>query len=59
MITLFQPLNDDFANAIAISCGDMNITGSTTAATLDEDGAPDGFGADLDAPNVWYSLIAQ
>ena len=48
------PSNDDFANAIPIACDD-NILGSTSAASLDEDDAPDGFGADLDAPNVWYS----
>jgi hypothetical protein len=48
------PLNDNFANAIAISCG-SNYTGITTYANLDEDNAPDGFGADMDAPNVWYT----
>jgi hypothetical protein len=48
------PANDDFANAEPVVC-DGNYTGSTALATLDEDDAPDGFGADLDAPNVWYS----
>ena len=53
--TLIQAqANDDFANAEAITCG-LNYSGSTAAATLDEDSAPDGFGADMDAPNVWYS----
>ncbi|WP_430412057.1 leucine-rich repeat domain-containing protein [Kordia sp.] len=49
-----QPSNDNFANAIPISCGN-NYTSSTADATLDENDAPDGFGADLDAPNIWYS----
>jgi hypothetical protein len=49
------PANDDFANAQALNCND-NITGSTSNATLDEDDAPDGFGADMDAPNVWFSF---
>jgi hypothetical protein len=48
------PANDSLANAIAISCANT-YTGDTTLATIDEDNAPDGFGADLDAPNVWYS----
>ncbi|WP_338730865.1 T9SS type A sorting domain-containing protein [Mangrovimonas cancribranchiae] len=48
------PANDDFANAQAVTCGG-NYTGSTDLATLDEDDAPDGFGADMDAPNVWFS----
>ncbi|WP_338730866.1 T9SS type A sorting domain-containing protein [Mangrovimonas cancribranchiae] len=48
------PANDDFANAEAVTCGGT-YTGSTQLATLDEDDAPDGFGADLDGPNVWYS----
>ena len=49
------PANDDFANAQAINCSTTALTGSTTNATLDEDDAPDGFGADMDAPNVWFS----
>jgi len=53
-ISTTPPANDDFANAIAISCG-SNYTENTTYATLDQDDAPDGFGADMDAPNVWYS----
>ena len=52
------PANDDFANAIALNCND-NVTGDTSLATLDEDNAPDGFGADLDAPNVWYSYTGS
>ena len=47
------PDNDNFANAIAISCA-TNYNGDTTAATIDEDSAPDGFGTDLDSKNVWY-----
>ncbi|MBS7786732.1 T9SS type A sorting domain-containing protein [Flavobacterium sp. CYK-55] len=53
-ILIFGQANDNFADAEAISCGG-NYTGSTATATLDEDSAPDGFGADMDAPNVWYS----
>ena len=50
------PSNDNFATPIAVSCGNV-YTGDTSApATLDEDNAPDGFGADLDAPNLWYSF---
>lgn len=52
------PTNDNFANAIAIECGN-NYTGNTVAATLDENDAPDGFGADMDAPNVWYSYTGS
>lgn len=52
------PDNDNLANAIAISCGN-NYTGNTSAATLDEDNAPDGFGADMDAPNVWYTYTGS
>ncbi len=46
--------NNDFANAEAVSCG-LTYSGTTVGATLDEDTAPDGFGADMDAPNVWYT----
>lgn len=49
------PANDDFANAQPIDCSTTALTGSTEFATLDEDDAPDGFGADMDAPNVWFS----
>jgi hypothetical protein len=49
------PANDDFANAQPIDCTTTALTGSTDSATLDEDDAPDGFGADMDAPNVWFS----
>ncbi|NHM06970.1 T9SS type A sorting domain-containing protein [Flavobacterium sp. CYK-4] len=52
------PANDDFANAIAIACGNT-LTGSTAAATLDQNDAPDGFGADMDAPNVWFSYTGS
>ncbi len=51
-------LNDNFANAEAIACG-SNYTGNTAGSTLDEDSAPDGFGADMDAPNVWYSYTGS
>jgi hypothetical protein len=56
--TVCPPANDDFANAQALNCND-NVTGSTSAATLDEDDAPDGFGADMDAPNVWFSYTGS
>ncbi|WP_431135468.1 T9SS type A sorting domain-containing protein [Psychroserpens mesophilus] len=49
------PANDDFANAQTITCSTTALTGSTASATLDEDEAPDGFTADMDAPNVWFS----
>ncbi len=49
------PANDNFANAQPIDCSTTNLTGSTANATLDEDDAPDGGGADMDAPNVWFS----
>ena len=49
------PANDNFASASAIACGNI-YTGDTTNASLDEDNAPDGFGADMDARNVWYSF---
>ncbi len=52
------PSNDNLATPIAVSCGNT-YTGSTTAATLDEDNAPDGFGADLDARNLWYSFTGS
>ncbi|SFJ34382.1 T9SS type A sorting domain-containing protein [Olleya namhaensis] len=56
------PENDDFANALAIACGDV-VTGNTTSASLDEDDAPDAApdgnenGADTDSPNIWYSFM--
>jgi hypothetical protein len=50
------PANDDFANATPIDCSSGTIMGSTSSATLDEDDAPDGGGADMDAPNVWFSI---
>jgi len=52
------PANDDFANAIAVAC-DGNYLSDTSVATLDEDDAPDGFGADNDAPNVWYTYTGS
>ncbi|MBC7524566.1 MAG: T9SS type A sorting domain-containing protein [Flavobacterium sp.] len=58
MQTQCPPANDNLANALAISCG-SSYTGDTTYATLDEDNAPDGFGADMDAPNVWYSYTGS
>ncbi len=57
-ILIFGQANDDFANAEPISCG-SNYAGTTATATLDEDSAPDGFGADMDAPNVWYSYTGS
>lgn len=47
------PVNDNFVDAEAVVCGG-NYTGNTFFATIDEDDAPDGGGADADAPNVWY-----
>lgn len=57
--TFSTPLaNDNFANSISVSCG-TTYSSSTATATLDEDSAPDGYGADLDAPNVWYSYTGS
>ena len=56
------PANDDFANAIAIACGDT-VNGDTTNATIDEGDAPDeatveeDTSADTDSPNIWYSFM--
>ncbi len=52
------PANDNLANAEVIACG-TTVFGATSLATLDEDDAPDGFGADMDAPNVWYSFTGS
>lgn len=52
------PANDNFANAAAIVCGN-NYSGDTTNASIDEDNAPDGFSADLDARNVWYKYTGS
>ena len=40
-------------------CAETLILESTATATLDEDSAPDGFGADMDAPNVWYTYTGS
>ncbi len=47
--------NDLFANAIAVSCGNI-YTGDTTLADLDQSNAPSGFGCDMDSRNVWYKF---
>jgi len=52
------PANDALADAAAVACG-STVIGDTTYATLDQDSAPDGFGADMDAPNVWYSFTGS
>ncbi len=52
------PANDNFANAQVLNCND-NVTGSTEFATLDEGDAPDGFGATMDAQNVWFSYTGS
>jgi hypothetical protein len=58
--TVAQPSNDNFANAIPVSCGG-NYTSSTAQATIDEDDAPDSVSpqVDLDAPNIWYSYTGS
>jgi hypothetical protein len=58
VLTITDPTNNNFATPIAISCGTV-YTGNTSLATLDEDNAPDGFGADMDAPNLWYSFTGS
>ena len=52
------PANDDFANAIAVACGDV-VSGDTSYATMDESDATVGIttNADIDSPNVWYSFM--
>ncbi|MGH1383211.1 leucine-rich repeat domain-containing protein [Kordia sp.] len=54
------PANDNFANAIPITCGN-NYTASTVETTIDEDNAPDSVSpaVDLDAPNIWYSYTGS
>ena len=51
------PANDNFADAIAVTCG-VNYLGSTVNATLDESDAPVDV-ADMDAPNVWYTYTGS
>jgi len=53
------PTNDNFATPIAVSCGNTYSGNTSTPVTLDEDNAPDGFGADMDAPNLWYSFTGS
>ncbi|MBC8755841.1 hypothetical protein H2O64_14280 [Kordia sp. YSTF-M3] len=58
---LAAPANDNFANAIPLTCGN-NYTSSTVEATLDENNAPDATtpqAVDLDAPNIWYSYTGS
>lgn len=58
VLTVDGPANDDFANAEAITCGG-SYSGDTSVASLDEDDAPDGGGADVDSPNLWYSFTGS
>jgi hypothetical protein len=51
-------LNDDIANAEAITCGTL-YSGNTSTATLDQANATLYFGVDLDAPNVWYTYTGS
>ena len=53
------PTNDNFATPIAVTCGNIYVGDTSSSVTLDEDSAPDGFGADLDAPNLWYSFTGN
>lgn len=53
------PSNDNFASHIAVSCGNTYTGDTSLPVTLDEDNAPDGFGADMDAPNLWYSFTGS
>src|SRR5690606_16598364 len=60
-LTSCPPVNDLFANAIALSCGD-SVLGTTIGATQDEANAPSvttqepDTDADNDSPWVWYSF---
>lgn len=58
VLTVNAPVNDNFASATAVACAGT-YNGNTSLATLDEDNAPDGFGADMDAPNLWYSFTGS
>lgn len=58
VLTVTDPTNDNFANAIAVQCNNAYY-GLTAAATIDEDSAPDGGSVDLDAPNLWYSFTGS
>ena len=53
------PTNDNFATPIAVNCGNTYTGDTSLPVTLDEDNAPDGFGADMDAPNLWYSFTGN
>lgn len=53
------PTNDNFATPIAITCGNIYTGDTSTSVTLDEDNAPDGFGAALTGPNLWYSFTGS
>ncbi|MEP5207956.1 T9SS type A sorting domain-containing protein, partial [Nonlabens ulvanivorans] len=52
------PVNDDLANAIAVTCGDT-VSGITTYATIDEADATIDIStsSDIDSPNLWYSFM--
>lgn len=56
--TACPPTNDNFVDAIAITCGNT-YSEDTSLATLDEANATLFFGVDLDAPNVWYSYTGS
>ena len=53
------PTNDNFATPIAVTCGNIYVGDTSSSVTLDEDSAPDGFGAALTAPNLWYSFTGS
>ena len=53
------PTNDNFATPIAVSCGNTYNGDTSLPVTLDEDNAPDGFGAALTGPNLWYSFTGS
>lgn len=58
VLTVLPPTNDNFVDAELIDC-DGSYSGLTVTATIDEDSAPDGGGADLDAPNLWYKYTGS
>jgi hypothetical protein len=53
------PTNDNFATPIVVTCGNIYTGDTSTSVTLDEDNAPDGFGAALTGPNLWYSFAGS
>ncbi|GEQ86650.1 hypothetical protein ULMS_21580 [Patiriisocius marinistellae] len=55
-VTCASPVENDLCeNAIEIDCG-ASVTGTTIAATIDNDVAGANCGTDITAPGVWYAF---